>query len=152
MIDTIKTFFNDKLLPLNEVTPQASEEKIRLAIAALMLEVAESDFKDQPEEKAMIKALVETSFELNEKDTNQLLKLAEEQSHKATDDYEFTRLIDKTYSYSQKTKLIENLWRVAYADNKLSEYEEQIIRRIAGLIHVSHKDFIEGKLRVAQTS
>ena len=43
--------------------------------------------------------------------------------------------------------LIENLWRIAFADGELHHYEEHVIRRIAGLIHVSHMDFIAAKLR-----
>jgi uncharacterized tellurite resistance protein B-like protein len=48
--------------------------------------------------------------------------------------------------------LIENLWRIAFADGELHHYEEHVIRRIADLIHVSHMDFIAAKLRVEASS
>ena len=52
----------------------------------------------------------------------------------------------------EKVTLIENLWRVAYADGELHHYEEHLVRRIADLIHVSHRDFITAKLRVTDAS
>ena len=62
--------------------------------------------------------------------------------------YEFTRLINDHYSYEQKTGLVENLWRLAFADENLDKYEEGLIRRVADLIHVSHGDFIKTKLKI----
>jgi uncharacterized tellurite resistance protein B-like protein len=56
--------------------------------------------------------------------------------------------MNKGFSYEQKIKVIEHLWEVAYADNILDKHEEYMVRKIAGLIYVSHKDFIEAKLRV----
>jgi uncharacterized tellurite resistance protein B-like protein len=43
-------------------------------------------------------------------------------------------------------KLVENMWRVAFSDQKLDKYEEALIRKVADLIYVSHQDFIKTKL------
>ena len=40
------------------------------------------------------------------------------------------------------------LWRVAYADGCLDPYEEALVRKIADLIYVPHRDFIRTKHRV----
>ena len=45
-------------------------------------------------------------------------------------------------------KVIEHLWEIAFADSRLDKYEEHMVRKIAGLIYVEHKDFINAKLRV----
>lgn len=42
---------------------------------------------------------------------------------------------------------MELLWRVAFADGRLDRYEEHLIRRIADLLHLPHRDFIRAKLR-----
>jgi uncharacterized tellurite resistance protein B-like protein len=42
---------------------------------------------------------------------------------------------------------MEELWRAAYSDGALHEYEEHLIRRIADLLHLSHSQFIGAKLR-----
>ena len=62
----------------------------------------------------------------------------------------FTQLVNEHYNYEDKEKLIENLWSVAYADGRLDRYEEQFIRKVAGLIHVAHGDFIKAKVSVLE--
>jgi len=120
-------------------------------MAALMLEVAEADYQQQPEEKAMLIELARKSFNLNQADADELVELASKEYENATDYFEFTHLINQHYSEQQKIDLIENLWRIAYADNILDKYEEHVIRRIADLIYVSHSDFIASKLRAKPT-
>ena len=63
--------------------------------------------------------------------------------------YEFTAVINDQFDREQKIDLVEMLWRVAYADQELDQYEEYFVRKIADLLHVSHKDYIQAKLRVA---
>jgi uncharacterized tellurite resistance protein B-like protein len=65
----------------------------------------------------------------------------------ATDLFQFTQLINDQYSHEQKEGLIYAMWRVALADGKVQAIEDHIIRRVAGLIHVSHSDFIRLKLK-----
>ncbi|HIP81732.1 MAG TPA: TerB family tellurite resistance protein [Leucothrix mucor] len=148
MINRIKQFFDTKLATDSKTTKAQSEHSSRLAVAALMLEVAESDYKDQPEEKAMLVELSKKSFALDENGANELVELAQKEHTDSTDYFQFTSLINKSYDETQKIKLIENLWEIAYADNELHKYEEHVIRRIADLIYVSHKDFIATKHRV----
>jgi len=50
-------------------------------------------------------------------------------------------------SPQHKIKLIDQLWKIAYADKALDKYKEQVIRRITELIYVSHSDFITSKLK-----
>ena len=54
------------------------------------------------------------------------------------------------YSYPQRVALIEAMWRIALADNRLDRYEEHLIRKVAELLYVSHRDFIGAKLHVQQ--
>ena len=42
---------------------------------------------------------------------------------------------------------MEYLWAVAFADENADKHEEYLVRKIANLIGVSHKEFIEAKLR-----
>jgi len=145
-LNKVKDYF-EKLFSATSATEKDSDKLLHLAVTALMLEVAEADFKNKPEEKQVIKKIVETSFQLKGNDLNELLELAESKYQNATDSFEFTHLINKTYSQQQKIKLIDKLWQIAYADANLSKYEDQVIRRISGLIHVSHEDFIASKLK-----
>ena len=48
----------------------------------------------------------------------------------------------------QKVEIIEHLWEIALTDKHLDKHEEYVVRKIAELIYVEHKDFIEAKLGV----
>ena len=148
MIDFLKTFFDQKLSPEGTDDEDQKLKAYELAGAALMVEVMQTDHQlDERESEEFIKVLQDT-FQLDAKEVDEIAGLAQEQADHATSLYEFTRLINDNYSYQDKVRLIENLWRLAFADEKLDKYEEGLIRRIADLIHVSHGDFIKAKLRV----
>ncbi|SFF99021.1 TerB family tellurite resistance protein [Neptunomonas qingdaonensis] len=122
---------------------------LSVASAALMIEALLSDYERKPEEQATILALLKKRFSLDQTAAEELLKHAEKAQHNATDYFRFTSQINNSCTPEEKVILIENLWRVAYADGELHHYEEHFVRRIADLIHVSHTDFITAKLRVA---
>ena len=49
------------------------------------------------------------------------------------------------YTPEQKVSLVELLWRIAYANETLHQYEEHLVRKIADLLHVPHSAFIAAK-------
>ena len=61
------------------------------------------------------------------------------------------RLINDEFNREQKIHLIEQLWRVAFADQELDRYEEALVRKISELLHVPHRDFIQAKHRVQES-
>jgi len=148
MINTVKQFFDKhvKSSPVN--ADSVSEHSLQLATAALLIEMMRADTEISREEQEKIKAAIRTKFKLTEEETGDLLQLAEEKIRKSTGYFEFTSLMNKGFSREQKIKVIEHLWEVAFADATLDKHEEYMVRKIAGLIHVEHKDFIDAKIRV----
>ena len=53
--------------------------------------------------------------------------------------------INNQTSDVERIEIVELLWRVAFADGELDSHEDHIIRRISGLLYVSHADFIAAK-------
>lgn len=148
MLDLLKGFFDQKLDPQTAGDENLRLKTFELAGAALMVELMESDHRlDERESREFIRVLKST-FHLAADEVAEIVKLANRQASDATSLYEFTRLINDNYPYADKLQLMENLWRLAFADEKLDKYEESLIRRIADLIHVSHSDFIQTKLKV----
>lgn len=148
MLNSIKSFFEDRLSNESQPKEKSLASKTDLASAALMIEVINSDHElDERETEEFLKVL-ETSLNISPADLKEMVQLAESQASKATSLYEFTRLINDEYDYSQKLELIKNMWRVAFSDEDLDKYEEHLIRKVADLIYVSHGDFIKTKLEV----
>jgi uncharacterized tellurite resistance protein B-like protein len=87
-------------------------------------------------------------FGLTDDEHHDLIALAEEEVKEAVDYHQFTSLIAREFTQAQKIKVIELLWSVAYADSHLDSMEEHMVRKIADLIYVSHKDFMKTKHKV----
>ena len=54
------------------------------------------------------------------------------------------------YPASEKAEiiaLVEAMWQVAYADGQLDVHENHVISKVAGLLHVTHGEYIAAKLR-----
>ena len=64
--------------------------------------------------------------------------------------YEFTRDINDNFDSNERIKLIESMWKIAYADGNIDKYEEHIIRKVSSLIYVALSDFIQAILNVKE--
>ena len=146
MLQTIQQFF-EKRIHLGSGEPASTERSLQLATAALLVEVSRADHEIKDEERRVIHDAVRRTFNLSDHDTDLLVKLAEEEAQTATSTHQFTHLIDKHFPIAQKVRVVELLWRVAFADANKDRHEEHLIRRIADLLHVPHREFIDAKVR-----
>lgn len=148
MIVAIKRFFDNQLASPAQETSEHKVNRLRLASAALMFELLKTDRHIDARETDMLRQVLENTFQLDKQQLDDIIRLAEDEAAQAVSLYEFTSLVNEAYQYEDKVLLIENLWRLALADDHLDKYEEQMIRKTADLLYVSHSDFIRTKLRV----
>jgi uncharacterized tellurite resistance protein B-like protein len=152
MLKAIRDFFESYLVPEAGEEGERLEQSARLAVVVLLIEIAESDYEDAPEERRAILNAIQAQFGLNRVSAEQLVALARQEHDNSTDYFQFTRLINDHYTAEQKVKVVEAFWRVAFADHRLHRYEEHVIRRLADLIYVPHSEFIAAKHRVMNSS
>lgn len=150
MLASIKNFFDSHLLQADSQSETSLEHRLRVATVALLLETAKADFNVTDDELLAIARHAQQFFSLDDDETEQLVSLAEEEASNATCYYEFTSLINQSYSMAEKISIIELMWRVAYEDKELEKYEEALVRKIADLLYVPHPAFISAKHRVKQ--
>lgn len=120
---------------------------LNLAVAALLVEVLRADYATQPAEQRQAVEAIGRQLGLGEADCRDLLELATRTVEESSDLYQFTSLVNRGCTADEKLHLVEQLWRVAMADEVVHKYEEHMIRRIADLLHVPHRAFIAAKLR-----
>jgi uncharacterized tellurite resistance protein B-like protein len=153
VLHSIKRFFEERVAPeAAEAAPEAREHGLQLAAAALMFEIVRADAEVKDEERTVVRAAIQGTFGLKPDEADELMQLAEEESREAASLYEFTRLIDQAFTPEQKKRVVELLWLVAFADAEKHALEEHLVRRIAGLLHVPHPDFIDAKIRARAES
>ena len=120
-------------------------EQINMACAALLLEVAEADYVDDPAETEAILRALESELNLKRAEVSALLARAKSETEGATDLFPYTHLINQRCGREQKCAILTAMWRVAFADDNLDMYEEHLIRRVTELLHLDHADFIAAK-------
>ena len=153
MLQSIKRFFDQRVAAETaETAPETREHGLRLAAAALLFEIVRADAEVKDEELTVARAAIQGTFGISREETDELMRLAEEESRGATSLYEFTQLIDKGFTPDQKKRVVELLWLVAFADSEKHAHEEHLVRKIAGLLHVPHPDFIDAKIRARTES
>lgn len=145
MIEQIKQFFNRNLSLDATGQTTCDDQTLRLTTAALLIEVSQADFELEAIEKQSIISTLKSTFKLDAAAVDELIKMAEQEVQQSTSLYQFTRLVNDFYDYQQKLTLISAMWQIAFADNNLDRYEEHLIRKVAELIYVEHKDFIRLK-------
>jgi len=119
--------------------PEDVEHQLRLATGALLLEMCRADFKVMKEEHQSIADAVRATFELSAEETRELMTEAENESQHAVSLQIYTSLLNEYSTRQQKIRLIEDLWRVAYADGELHALEENLVVRVASLIEIPPK-------------
>ena len=147
MISKLQKFFEQYLSDKAE-NEAPLEHRLQLASAALMVEMLYADEQVTSEEDSKLRELIKQRFELKDSEIEDLIELAHNEKHEATDYFSFTSLLNEHYTQQQKMKLVEDLWQLAYADDQLDKYEEHLLRRLADLLHVPHKDFIRTKHKI----
>ncbi|UCB55484.1 MAG: TerB family tellurite resistance protein [Thiotrichales bacterium] len=149
MIVRIRQFFERHIIVTEDIGTDQLEHQLRLASAALMIEVLYADHAVEQAELDTLRRILQDHFELTTDEADNLIQLADEERIEATDYYQFTSLINEFYTQQQKRELITRLWQMAYADNKLHKFEEHLVRRLADLLHVPHAAFIQSKHEAA---
>jgi len=127
------------------------EHTLRLATAALLLEISRSDADMQKEELELIRRRLRDRFDLDESEMDALLDQAESSVDMSVSLHEFTRVVNDHLSRRERVHIVELLWQVAFADGVLDKHEEFYVRKIADLLYVSQKDFIQAKHRAGYT-
>ena len=131
-----------------KATEVSQDYKLQLASAVLLLEIAKADFERDASEEATIRQALQSQFNLSQADIDSLFADALVTGDEVVSLHSFVRTINEHCSDDDKTLLIEQMWRVAYADGRLDKYEDYNIRKIADLLYVSHQVFIQTKQKV----
>ena len=138
MIERLSAFFR-RLEDKPDIPPSGSDE-MALAATALMVETAVMDETFDETERATITRLIGARFALDPAAARALVEEAEQAVDASIQLFGFTKSINDHFNPEQRVELIEMLWEVAYADGIVHDFEENLLRRIAGLIYVTDRD------------
>lgn len=149
MLRTIRDFFDKSVAGPH---PDGdTQHRLRIATAALIVEVMRLDGIDAAERDAVLGSLRD-KFALTDDEAQGLVELGELEAGAAIGYYQFTSLINEHFDIGQKERIVEIMWEVACADATLSAHELHVIRKLADLLRVPHASYIAAKLRARDRS
>lgn len=119
----------------------------QVSVCAILLEVAWADDDFAPEERETIVGLLREHFGLGAGEVEELIALTEAERARMTDLWPFTHSISRTYSPDEKLELMEMVWQVVFADDKLDDHEDQLVRKLQTMLAVNHSLVIKAKLK-----
>ena len=121
-----------------------NEESIN--IACLLIHAAKIDENYTTEEREIVKKTVKKLYPDSNNLDDVILK-AEQKENDSNHIQEFTRDV-KSLSMENKIIIVETLWRIILSDGKSDIYENNLMRRLAGLLYLDDKIMVETKVKV----
>ena len=147
MLGLLKKYFSPQTGLTGEQSQADLDKKLKIAACVLILEIAKSDYEFSDPEKEAVRDILRHNLAVAKEEIETVLRIAEKERSENVDLYEYTSLINRNYSFEDKKKLVEMLWKIIYADGILDRYEDHLVHKVADLLHLSHEDLIEAKLK-----
>ena len=139
MFDRLRTFLTER----QDTAPAAERpapDRLQLAAAVLLVEVARMDDTVDEDERQRIAELIRWRFKLSSEATESLVAEALRVTEGAAPWHGFTATINGSFTPRERVMLVEMLWDVVYADGQVHDLEANMMRRVAALLHVSDAD------------
>ncbi|MES1925785.1 TerB family tellurite resistance protein [Salinisphaera sp. T31B1] len=129
-------------------TERDPERAKRIAAAVLLLEMAHADHEHDLAEYDEIRRQLKTHFSLDDVEVEDLIDAAAPRAEQSVSLYSYLKTLNDGLAPEEKREVLEMLWRVAYADQRLDAQEEHLLRELAELLYLPHSEFIRAKLAV----
>jgi uncharacterized tellurite resistance protein B-like protein len=148
MFEAIKSFVAD--FTGGDKHPDSfSPDDSRVASAALLIHAATVDGNFGDAERENLRVLVQSRFDLDDETAEQLIAQATEAENEAVDFFRFTSVLMRKLDEEGRLRFVEMMWQMIYADGRVTEFEENLIWRVADLLGISSRQRILLRERVA---
>lgn len=130
--------------------PAFEETDHRLAAAALLVHAISVDGRIDDVERAKLRSVLKTHFDLDDAETEKLIAEAKIRDREAVDLYGFTSVLKRSLDDEGRRRVIAMMWQMVLADGKLTEFEDNVVWRVAELLGISTRDRVRLRKEVEQ--
>lgn len=124
------------------------QDPLRLATAAILLDIAYADGTFTPSEDGDIVGFLKRAFALAEDEARELVAAAGEIRARTIDHFALTNYIRKNAALAERVEIVRTMWRMVYGDGQLTDYENYLVRKLADLLGLEHHVMIGAKVDV----
>lgn len=132
----------------SEPQPPYRHDPLRLATAAVLLDIAHADGEFTPAEDGDIAGYLAKMFQLSGDDTRELIEAADEIRRKTIDHFALTSYIRKNMTAEQRLDIVKTMWRMVYSDGTLTDYEGYLVKKMGDLMGIERHVIIDAKSAV----
>ena len=125
---------------------QSNKDSDLINVACLMIHAAKIDENYTDKEKTIIKNTLK-KLDSNNEDIDKLILEAEKKESDSNHIQDFTKNI-KAMDKENKIEIIKNIWGIILSDGNSDIYEENLMRRLAGLLYIDAKTMGDIKLDI----
>ena len=125
---------------------QSNNDSDLINVACLMIHAAKIDENYTDKEKIIIKNTL-IKLDNNNENIDKVILEAEKKESDSNHIQDFTKNI-KAMDKKNKIEIIKNIWSIILSDGNSDIYEENLMRRLAGLLYIDAKDMGDIKLDI----
>jgi uncharacterized tellurite resistance protein B-like protein len=133
-----------------ESDPAKRHDPLKLATAAVLLDIAYADGEFTPPEQGDMVGFLARAFALSGELAAELIKAAEEIRSRTIDHFALTSYIRRHASLEERIDIVKTMWRMVYSDGRLTDYENYLVRKLADLMGLEHHVMIQAKVAVLE--
>lgn len=139
-----------QLFATPEEQPQTdnSAERLKIATCVVLLEVAQIDEEFTDDERHQIVGILQKRYELSEEDAHELLDASTQSREQSVDLWHFTNQLNQQCTNEEKMLIVEEVWRVVFADNGIHGNESAFMRQLGSLLNLGPQHIIEAKVKI----
>jgi uncharacterized tellurite resistance protein B-like protein len=147
MFDSLRKLMSD--LGEGKHPGRFADDDYRVAAAALLVHAAAIDGSISDAERVKLHGLIKLRFSLDDAAADQLVAAASAAEQKAVDLYHFTAKLNRSLDEAGRARVVEMMWQIAYVDDVVTEFEDNLIWRAADLLGISQGERIALRERVS---
>jgi len=143
MLKALRKFFEDS----DDDLTHLETRHLEIAVACLLHESKRVDMGEDVTEHIAARDALTDLFGVGEADSELLLEQGRNKAQKLTSYFAPVSVIKRDFSLARRVRLVEHLWRIAYADGKLEPDEDHYVRKIAHLLYIPNTECMLARSR-----
>jgi uncharacterized tellurite resistance protein B-like protein len=148
MLEDIKHFMS-VLIDGAKSQDHFGENDYRVAAAALLIHVATLDRELTEAQRDRLRAISQPNFSLDAARADELIAAGEVAERNSVDFFHFTSVIMSTLNEGGRERVLAMMWQMVLADGHVTEFEENVMWRVADLMGLSTRQRVDLRRQAA---
>lgn len=120
----------------------------KLSVAAILVHIIAVDGVITDDERRRLREVLAKHYDLTAAETERLVDEAARREDDAVDLYSFTSVLKRELDEEGRAQVVGLMWEMVFADGEISEFEDNIVWRVAELIGVSARERVTIRQRI----